>query len=339
MTNYLIPILTLNSTWASTLTMASADADLCLAPSNNNNNKGTTFTPSWPLLSQQPCEEQFVSAKTDRGVARSHPIIILASDAPLQTSDEQWSGLYNADAPSRGGLHLKAIITQSRGYMPTPTGLQSRHTRVITPTFEDFVSIPPNIDGQDNIIQGSSITDKASIYMRYGFPRGVCLLMPSEPTFYVDSFEGDSRTHFSQSNGPVSNGGTNLDDQNCLTDDFRNHLIIDQRVCLFFMEIHDKLEWMYHMAKAVVHVTQEIYFEMNHAMHRFFLYFLITHWIKEVIKWVLAWRLVSLQPYNIPQHGVGHCSVTLNNSERIYILQRASVRLLVSNCCLRGLFD
>ena len=326
-TNYLIPIPTLKSTWASTLTMASADADLCLAPGNNNN-KGTTFTPSWPLLSQQQREEQFVSAKTDRGVVRSHPIIISASDAPLQTSNEQWSGLYNTDAPSRGGLHLKAIITQGRGYMPTPTGLQSRHTRVVTPTFEDFVSIPPNMDGQNKIIQGSSITDEAPDYMRYGFPRDMCLLTPSEPTSYDDSSEGDSKTHFSQSNGPVSIGGTTLDDQNCLTDDFRNHLIIDQRVCLLFMEIHDKLEWMHHMAKALVHVTQQTYIEMNHAMHRFFLYFLITHWVEEVIKWVLAWRLVSLQPYNIPQHGVGHCSVTLNDSERICILQRASVRLL-----------
>ena len=159
-TYYLIPIPTLKSTWASTLTMASADADLCLAPGNNNN-KGTTFTPSWPLLSQQRREDQFVSAKTDMGVVRSHPIIISASDAPLQTSTEQWSGLYNTDAPSRGGLHLKAIITQGRGYMPTPTGLQSRHTRVVTPTFEDFVSIPPNMDGQNKIIQGSSITDEA----------------------------------------------------------------------------------------------------------------------------------------------------------------------------------
>ena len=63
-------------------------------------------------------------------------------------------------------------------------------------------------------------------------------------------------------------------------------------------------------------------------MCRLFLDFLFTHWVEEVIKWVLAWRMVPLQLNNNSQHKVRDCFVTLK-------IQRGCVS---SNVCLSDSF-
>ena len=74
---------------------------------------------------------------------------------------------------------------------------------------------------------------------------------------------------------------------------------------------------------------QQIYCEMNYALCRFFLYFLNTHWVDEVIKWRLMWRMVYLWLHNNPQHIVGSCYVTLK-------ILRGSVPSIMRHECLHS---
>jgi hypothetical protein len=147
------------------------------------------------------------------------------------------------------------------------------------------------------------------------------------PPHYFTGGRGTQNT-FITSNSPALGDGMLSDATSLQRSGLDQHQILSRKVCLWIIHLQDNLEWIVNLAKTMVHITQQTYCKMNRAMCRLFLYLLITHWAEEVIKWVLVWRLVPLQLHNNPQHGVGNCFVTFNNSERICILQRASVRLL-----------
>jgi len=215
--------------------------------------------------------------------------------------------------------------------MFAPPGPKNWHIRAVTPNSEAIVSFPPPLMREQNVItHGSFISsNEVPVFTHYGSSRGVCPLMPSESVLHIISREEEEPENtVITSNSPALGDGMLSDATSLQRSGLDQHQILSRKVCLWIIHLHDNLEWIVNLAKAVVHITQQTYCKMNRAMCRLFLYLLITHWAEEVIKWVLVWRLVPLQLHNNPQHGVGNCVVTFNNSERICILQRASVRLL-----------
>jgi hypothetical protein len=309
--------------WVSPLTMASATADSCPAQGNNNT-RGITSTPSTSSVSQQRCKAQFVPAKTDRDSSRISPIIIPAPDALPSPNSGQRTGHHNAVVSYLGRLQIETTIIQGGECTSAPISSTSRHIRVITPTSETFVSFPPQMEGRDAINQGSFIPDEALDCYHYGFSRGTSLFMPSAPILRIISPEGEPEIKIidTHSNSPALNRAIpDASSQQC--SDFDQHQIPSRKVCLWMIHLHNKLEWIVNLVMAVIHVTQQTYCEMNQSMCRLFLYFLFTHWVEELIKWVLAWRMVPLQLHNNSQHKVGDCFVTLK-------IQRGSVS---SNLC------
>ena len=155
----------------------------------------------------------------------------------------------------------------------------------------------------------------------------MCPLLPSEPILSINSPEVEPKNTITQSNSSEDNG-SKLDTTSGPCSDFDQYQIPSYRVCLWMIHLHNKIEWIVNLVMSVVHITQQTYCEMNQAMCWLFLYFLFTHWVEEVIKWVLAWRMVPLQLHNNSQHKVGDCFVTLK-------IQRGSVS---SNVCLSDSF-
>jgi hypothetical protein len=162
----------------------------------------------------------------------------------------------------------------------------------------------------------------------YGFSRGTSLFMPSVPILRIISPEGEPKIIDTHSNSPALDNGAIPDATSLQCSDFDQNQMPSRKVCLWMIHLHNKIEWIVNLVMSVVHITQQTYCEMNQAMCWLFLYFLFTHWVEEVIKWVLAWRMVPLQLHNNSQHKVGDCFVTLK-------IQRGSVS---SNVCLSDSF-
>jgi hypothetical protein len=222
---------------------------------------------------------------------------------------------------------IDSTITQDVECMSIPPGPKNWYIRAITPTSEAIVSLPPLFEGQNVISPGSIIFDETPDCNHYGSSRGMCPVRPSKFTLHTPREMAEPNHTFTQPNGFALDNGMPSDATSQPQPDSDQHQIISWGVCLWMIHLHNNLKWIGNLAKAVVHITQQTYFEMNRAMSRFFLYLLINHWVEEVIKWVLAWRLVFLQ-LNNPQHGVGHYFVTLKHSVGICILQHGCVGLL-----------
>jgi hypothetical protein len=209
----------------------------------------------------------------------------------------------------------------------TPSGPMSRQICVVTPTSEKIVPLPLRMEGQDIITHGPVISDEVPYCHHSGLLKGMCPLLPSEPILCINSPEVEPKNTIAQSNSSKDNG-SKLDTTSGPCSDFDQYQIPSYRVCLWMIHLHNKLEWIINRAKAAVHITQQTYYEMNRAMCRLFLYFLITHWVDEVIKWMVTWRLVYLPSHNNPQHGVGLYFVTLK------ILRGSVPSITWRNCLL-----
>ncbi len=146
--------------------MAAALAELPHA-SGNNHYSGSPSVPSLSPTMQHRYKVPFILIETAENSSRSPPNTTLASAAILFDSYE-WIANSNEVSPSPGPRPLRYINSPRSNYIPVvAVPLNGHHTRVVTPTSNPLIFVPPKhtlFDTKDDILIPENVKLLLSVF-------------------------------------------------------------------------------------------------------------------------------------------------------------------------------